>query len=130
MDLPEDFLAARGYLAVARDDRAKGFYLSACLTAQKAAEIALQSYIRLQGMAVYPESMQVLLAGVPGRTAELERAGAELERFRVDMSSPYRSAPGPDPDPTSEAALACCAAADAVVAHVGRLFERLGYGEP
>lgn len=128
MTLPEDFLAARGYLAVAASDREKGFYLSACLTAQKAAEVALQSYIRTRGMAAYPESMAVLLAGIPGRTPELESAGAELERFRVDMTSPYRSAPGPQPDPTLEAAVACGAAARTIVAHVETLFDARAVG--
>jgi HEPN domain-containing protein len=121
-DVPEDFRAARGYLLVARSDREKGFYLSSCLTAQKAAEVALQSYLMVQGMQAQAESMPVLLASVPGATPELERASLELERFRVDMTSPYRSAPGPEPDPTLEAALACCAAAEAIVAHVEGLF--------
>ncbi len=122
MDLPEDFLAARGYLAVAWGDREKGFFWSACLTAQKAGEVALQSYIRSQGMSALGEGMPVLLAEVPGRTPELERAAAELERFRMDMHSPYRSFAGPDPDPTSEAAALCCGAAEAIVGHVETLF--------
>jgi HEPN domain-containing protein len=130
VSLPRDFLAARGYLEVARGDRDKGFYLSACLTAQKAAEVALQSYVLALGMDARTESLPLLLAGVPGRTPALERAGTELERFRVDMSSPYRSAPGPDPAPTPLAAAGCCEAAEAIVGHIARLFAGLeGEGE-
>jgi HEPN domain-containing protein len=122
VDLPVDFLAARSYLAVARSDQEKRFYLSSCLTAQKAAEVALQSYIRTRGMNAGAESLPVLLASVPGKTAELERASKELERFRIDMSSPYRSYQGPEPEPTLDAAIACCEAAAAIVAHVEVLF--------
>jgi HEPN domain-containing protein len=124
-DLPEDFLAARGYLAVAWRDREKGFFWSACLTAQKAGEAALQSYIRSQGMSAVAEGMPVLLAEVPGRTSELERAAADLERFRMDMHSPYRSFTGPEPEPTAEAATSCCRAAEAIVGHVETLFAAL-----
>jgi HEPN domain-containing protein len=120
--LPLDFLAAREYLEVARADQEKRFYLSSCLTAQKAAEVALQSYIRTRGMDASTETLPLLLSSVPGRTPELDRACAELERFRVDMASPYRSYQGPEPEPTSEAATACCSAAAAIVAHVETLF--------
>jgi HEPN domain-containing protein len=125
MDLPEDFLAARGYLAVAHGDLEKGFHWSACLTAQKAGEVALQAYVRSQGMAAALEGMPVLLAEVPGRTPELEHAARTLERFRMDMVSPYRSSGGPEADPTAEAAADCCLAAEAIVAHVERLFAGL-----
>jgi HEPN domain-containing protein len=121
-ELPDDFLAARGYLSVARGDREKGFFWSACLTAQKAGEAALQAYVRSQGMRADADSMPVLVAEVPGRTPDLERAAALLERFRMDMVSPYRSFAGPDPDPTAEAAALCCQAAEAIVAHVAALF--------
>ena len=130
MNLPPDLLAARGYLAVARGDRDKGFYLSACLTAQKSAEVALQSYIRVLGMDASAESLPVLLAGLPGRTSELERASVELDRFRMNMYAPYRSASDPVPDATPEAAAACCSAAEAIVAHVDRLFEHLAAEAP
>ena len=103
-------------------DREKGFFWSACLTAQKAGEVALQSYIRSQGMSALGEGMPVLLAEVPGTTPALERAATELERFRMDMHSPYRSFAGPDPDPTAEAAASCCRAAEEIVAHVEALF--------
>jgi HEPN domain-containing protein len=120
--LPEDFLAAAGYVAVARADLDKGFLLSACLTAQKAGEVALQSWLRTQGLSADAEGMPVLLAGMPGRTPELESAAARLERFRMDMHSPYRSAAGPDPDATREEAALCCVAAEAIVRHVRSLF--------
>jgi HEPN domain-containing protein len=107
---------------VARADRDKGFHLSACLTAQKAAEAALQSWLLRQGMDAGADSLPALLGGVPGRTSDLDRAGAELERFRMDMGSPYRSAPGPEPDATPAAALACCLAAKVIVLHVEALF--------
>ncbi|MFN2433002.1 MAG: HEPN domain-containing protein [Gemmatimonadota bacterium] len=127
--VPDDVRAARGYLEVARADRDKGFDLSACLTAQKAAEVALQSWLGGRGMDAAADDLPSLLAGVPGRTPELERAAAALERFRVDMVSPYRSAAGPQPEPTPEAAASCCEAAAAVVAHVEGLFARLEPGE-
>lgn len=126
MELPDEFVAARGYLSVARGDLEKGFFWSACLTAQKAGEVALQSYVRSQGMSALGEGMPVLLAAVPGRTAELDRAAAELERFRMDMHSPYRSFAGPDPDPTPEAAVVCLGAAAAIVDHVESLFAGVG----
>jgi HEPN domain-containing protein len=126
VDLPEDFVAARGYLSVARGDLAKGFFWSACLTAQKAGEVALQSYIRSRGMSALGEGMPVLLAELPSRTAALEGAAALLERFRMDMHSPYRSFAGPDPDPTPEAASNCCRAAESLVDHVESLFAAAG----
>lgn len=125
MNPPEDFVAARGYLEVARGDCEKTFYLSACLTAQKAAEVALQSYLGSRGMDAQAGSLPALLASVPGRTPALEAACLRLERFRMDLISPYRSAPGPEPDATLEAARDCCAAAKEVVAYVERLFREL-----
>ncbi len=126
MTLPADYLAAREYLATAREDMAKGFHPSACLTAQKAAEVALQSWLRTRGLSASGADLPGLLAAVPGRTPELEAGAAELERFRIDMSSPYRSAPGPEPEATADAALVCCVAAGAIVAHVERLFAEAG----
>ena len=120
----EHVRAARGYLDVARGDSRKGFFHSACLTAQKAAEVALQAWVASRGMSGGAEGLPVLLAAAGGGPEELRRAALALERVRMDMHSPYRSFSGPDPDPTPEAARACCAAAEALVAHVELLFAR------
>ena len=128
---PPDVDVAAGYLESAREDRRKGFDLSACLTAQKAAELALQAYARSRGLDATVDTLPGLLACVPGgREPALERAAAELERFRMDPSSAYRSA-GPLPDATPTAADACCAAAATILAHVRTLFgAAAGEGRP
>jgi HEPN domain-containing protein len=117
----EEIAASRRWIAVARADRERGFHLSACLTAQKAAEAALQGWLRMRGLDAAGSALPELLACVPGALPALAGAGARLERYRLDTASAWRSSPDASTAADDTSALACCADAEAVLAHVDRL---------
>lgn len=117
----EELAASRRWIDVARADRERGFHLSSCLTAQKAAEAALQGWLRTQGLDAAGSGLPELLACVPGALPALAAAGARLERYRLDTASAWRSSRDASTVADDEAALACCVDAEAVLAHVERL---------
>ena len=117
----DEIAASRRWIGVARADRERGFHLSACLTAQKAAEAALQGWLRMRGLDAAGSGLPELLACVPGALPGLAGAGARLERYRLDTASAWRSSAEASTAADDDAALACCADAEAVLAHVERL---------
>lgn len=94
--------AARRILDDAGRDLARGHWLSACVSAQRAAVMATEVWLRNQGQPHVSGSVHENVSLWPGAGAEVREAAALLDRHRIEEGYPHRSSSA-DTDPRAEA---------------------------
>lgn len=115
MTAPATLLAAaRRILAEAAVDLERGHRLSACVSAQRAAVLATEAWLRSLGQPAVSASVHENVCLAPDADPGIREAARLLDRHRMEEGSPHRSAHDPG-DPETEAH-AVVAAGRAVVA--------------
>lgn len=103
MSSTDDLLsAARRILADAANDLDRGYWLSACVSAHRAAVLATEAWLRARGQPAISGSVHENVCLAPDAGAGLREAARLLDRHRMEEGSPHRSAPEPG-DPELEA---------------------------
>lgn len=103
MASPGDLLeAAERILDEAQRDLERGFWESACITAQRAAVIATEAWLRASGHSHVSASVSENVGFSPSVGETVRRAAEKLDRYRVEEAFPHRSSFGPV-EPESEA---------------------------
>lgn len=113
--------AARRILNGAARDLEHSHWLSACVSAQRAALMATEAWLRREGQPRVSASVHENVSLSPASGTEIRAAATLLDRHRIEEGYPHRSSHA-DVDPAAEAS-AVIAAAEVVMTFVE---ERLG----
>lgn len=100
--------AARRILDSAGGDLERGHWLSASVSAHRAALMATEAWLRTEGQPVVSASVHENVCLSPVAGAEVREAAALLDRHRMEEGYPHRSAAGVE-DPRLEAPSAVAA---------------------
>ena len=84
--------AARRILAGAERDLERNHWLSACVSAQRAAVMATEVWLRDKGQPLVSASVHENVCLSPAAGAEVREAAALLDRYRIEEGYPHRSA--------------------------------------
>ncbi|MGH7551285.1 MAG: HEPN domain-containing protein [Gemmatimonadota bacterium] len=95
--------AARRILDGAARDLEREHWLSACVSAQRAAVMATEAWLREAGQPHVSGSVYENVCLSPAAGPEVREAAALLDRHRIEEGYPHRSS-GADTDPRAEAA--------------------------
>lgn len=108
MTSPDILLAAaRRILGDAAADLDRGYHLSACVSAQRAAVLATEAWLRSLGQPMVSASVHENVCLAPDAGPEAHEAARLLDRHRMEEGSPHRSAHDPgDPEAEAEAVVA------------------------
>lgn len=108
MTAPDTLLAAaRRILAEAALDLERGHRLSACVSAQRAAVLATEAWLRSRGQPTVSASVHENVCLAPDAGPDVRDAARLLDRHRMEEGSPHRSAHDPgDPEAEAEAVVA------------------------
>jgi hypothetical protein len=99
--------AARRILGDAAADLDRGYRLSACVGAHRAAVLATEAWLRSLGQPVVSASVLENVCLAPDADPGAREAARLLDRHRVEEGSPHRSAVDPgDPETEAEAVVA------------------------
>ncbi|MGH7571372.1 MAG: HEPN domain-containing protein [Gemmatimonadota bacterium] len=94
--------AARRILDSAGQDLERGHWLSACVSAQRAAVMATEAWLRGEGQPHVSGSVHENVCLSPVSGPEVREAAALLDRHRIEEGYPHRSSAA-DTDPRAEA---------------------------
>jgi HEPN domain-containing protein len=99
--------AARRIIDAAAADLDRGYRLSACVSAQRAAVLATEGWLRSRGQATVSASVHENVCLAPDAGSETREAARLLDRHRMEEGSPHRAARDPgDPETEAEAVVA------------------------
>jgi HEPN domain-containing protein len=89
---PDDLLtAAIRILDGAQCDLERGFWESACISAQRGAVIATEAWLRSSGQSHVSGSVRENVGFLPGLDVEIRKAAEKLDRYRREEAFPHRS---------------------------------------
>lgn len=108
MATPDALLsAARRILGDAAADLDRGYRLSACVSAHRAAVLATEAWLRSLGQPAVSASVLENVGLAPDADPGAREAARLLDRHRMEEGSPHRSAHEPgDPETEAEAVVA------------------------
>ena len=108
MTSPDALLAAaRRILGDAAADLHRGYRLSACVSAHRAAVLATEGWLRSRGQPTVSASVHENVCLAPDADPGTREAARLLDRHRMEEGSPHRSAHDPgDPEAEAEAVVA------------------------